>query len=400
MKTSKQLMLSVLILLWAFSLQAQDPIQVIADSIAKRYLSENKGGGLQIGILQNGKEYIFSYGEIKKGSGIKPDTNSVFEIGQITQVFTSSLFSQMSIHGEINPDEPIGKYLPIQIAEPVYQEIICEPVERFTYPSEKGYGLNERFTVYACRPDASANPQPILVCYLSTHTSGFPQHPSNMKRNSKNPYAGYSKDDLYKFLSGYTVPNPVGFNFHYSDIDMAVLGHILELKSGKPYESLLDSTILSKCSMNNTFISFPESRKTNTVTGYNKDGKEMPHWDFQVMGASLGLKSTVSDLLKFLKANLNNTVPELSNAFDYTHNSRVRFKNKIYGQAEAGLGWIISPLTNDIQYEWQEGVTGGCAAFIGFLESYKCGVVVLSNHAISVREAGKNMLEEMAKARN
>ena len=384
-------------LLSSLTVQSQQSLQLSADSIAKAYLKKSGGGALQIGIYQNGIETVFSYGEVKAGTGVRPDSATVYEIGQATQVFTSSLFAMMSIRGVINPDEPISAYLPVHVAEPVYEEILCEPVERLTYPKDEGYGLKERVTIYVCRPVPSSMPQPILVCYLGTHTSGLPQRPSNMKKKSRNPYANYSKEDLYEFLKSYRLPTPVGFDFHYTDLDMALLGHIMELKVGVGFERLLDSCLLSRCGMKNTFISFPENMKGQVSPGYNSHGKETPFWDFDIMAPAVGLKSTMQDMMKFLSANLTSSHDELFDALNYTHQGRIRFQNKVYGNTEAGLGWLISQLPGNIQYVWQEGVTQGFASYIGFVEPGHYGVVVLSNHGISARDAGKKILEEMAK---
>src|SRR5947207_5517447 len=80
---------------------------------------------------------------------------------------------------------------------------------------------------------------------LSTHTSGLPPLPSNLKpKNAANPYADYSVDDLYQFLSGYKLPRePLsdlkGSEFEYSNLGAGLLGHVLACRAGTDYASLI-----------------------------------------------------------------------------------------------------------------------------------------------------------------
>ena len=59
------------------------------DELAKTYISQKVNAGLAIGIVNKGKESTHFYGVIKKGTDIKPNNNSEFEIGSITKTFTA-----------------------------------------------------------------------------------------------------------------------------------------------------------------------------------------------------------------------------------------------------------------------------------------------------------------------
>lgn len=386
--------LTLIILFTGFKAQSQPEITRFIDSLAAKHLAINHGKALIIGINTGGQEQIFIYGETENGSKQKPDPYTAFEIGQITQVFTCALYAQMSIKGQINPDEPIRKFLPVDVPSPVYREIVCEPVQQDDYLHEKGYGINEKYTHYICKPDRSSKPQPILLCYLSTHTSGLPVKPDNLKANPKNPYAGYSKENLYDFLRGYQLLKPIGYDYQYSDLNMALLGHILELKSGKSFADLLDSSILAPLDMKTT--GFKSKENSKPAPGHDAKGRLAQYWSYDVMAPAGALVSNMHDMMKFLSMNISLENKELKNVFDYMHNPRIRFNNKKHGTIEAALGWLVSPLgKEDKKYVWQEGNSGGFSSFTGFVETTRTGIVILSNSAVPVDHIGKEILQKL-----
>jgi CubicO group peptidase (beta-lactamase class C family) len=175
---------------------------------------------------------------------------------------------------------------------------------------------------------------------------------------------------------------------------MALLGHILELKSGKSFAELLDSAITTPLAMHNTKIKMTGS--SQMPAGYDTKGKIVPYWDYEVMAPSGALHSNMEDMMKFLSMNISLENTELKNVFDYMHNPRIRFTNKKYGTIEAALGWLVSPLgKEDKKYVWQEGITGGFSSFIGFVETTRTGIVILSNSALPVDNLGKEILQNL-----
>ena len=86
---------------------------------------------------------------------------------------------------------------------------------------------------------------------LSMHTSGLPLLPSNRKLNltggeikdAADLFGFYSVDDLYQFLSSYTLSHDPGSETEYSNLGAGLLGHVLACRAGTDYESLLRSRI-------------------------------------------------------------------------------------------------------------------------------------------------------------
>ncbi len=118
-----------------------------------------------------------------------------------------------------------------------------------------------------------------------------------------NPYADYTVDQMYSFLSGYKLTRDVGSAYEYSNLAQGLLGHILALNAGVPYESLMIKTIAKPLGMKETKITLDEKMKKNLATGYDK-GVEAENWDLPTLAGAGAIRSSTYDMLKFLSANL------------------------------------------------------------------------------------------------
>ena len=154
------------------------------------------------------------------------DGNTVFEMGSISKVFTGALLADMVARGEVKLDDPIAKYLPQTVKVP------------------------------------SRNGRQITLLDLATQSSGLPRLPSNMRpADFSNPYADYSVQQLYEFLSGYSLTRDPGQRYEYSNLGVGLLGHVLALRAGKSYEEILKERILDPLGMNDTRVDATPSMK-------------------------------------------------------------------------------------------------------------------------------------------
>src|SRR5207244_7748295 len=152
------------------------------------------GEGIVVGLLDpSGARRIIAVGV---------DQAAVFEIGSITKTFTASILADMVDHGEVRLDDPVAKYLPPSVRVP------------------------------------SRNGKQITLLDLATQSSGLPRMPSNFTpKDSLNPYADYTVQQMYAFLSSYALTRDVGAEYEYSNLGVGLLGHALALKAGTSYEA-------------------------------------------------------------------------------------------------------------------------------------------------------------------
>src|SRR6185295_15594211 len=123
----------------------------------------------------------------------------------------------------------------------------------------------------------------------------LPRLPTNFTpKDSMNPYADYTVSDLYDFLESYTLPRDPGESYEYSNLAMGLLGHILELKSGRKYEPLVIEKICRPLQMADTIVTLSADQKRRLAPGHLPNGKTVPNWDLPGLAGAGALRSTVA----------------------------------------------------------------------------------------------------------
>jgi Beta-lactamase len=131
-----------------------------------------------------------------------------------------------------------------------------------------------------------------------THFSGLPLMPTNLApANPANPFADYTVNKLYEGLSNYDLARNPGDRFEYSNIGVALLGHVLALRAGTAYEALVSDRILRPVEMSHTAVTLTPWMKDHFVRGHDRTGKPVANWDFPTLAGMGGLRSTMNDLL-------------------------------------------------------------------------------------------------------
>ncbi|MCC1485546.1 serine hydrolase domain-containing protein [Winogradskyella immobilis] len=287
---------------------------------------------ISIAIIKNGK--INYYGIIKESDTISTIENqkSVFEIGSISKVFTSTLLADFVIEGKVKLNENIGNYLKTSIKNNIE----------------------------------------ISFVDLANHTSGLPRLPINLdltKVDLKNPYKEYKEKELKEYLSKHLELSNKGKN-QYSNLGAGLLAYILSKISDDKYENLLQNNIFSKYDMQNSTTDITKI-KGKLVTGLNNEGKEVPNWDFAVLAGAGGILSTIEDLSYFAISQ-----------FDYSNNELKLTREKTFEineNMDIGLGWHIIKSQSENHWYWHNGGTGGYSSSMVIDEKSKNGIIILSN---------------------
>jgi CubicO group peptidase (beta-lactamase class C family) len=309
-------------------------------AIIKQRVDEKRAAGIVVGVLEaNGRTRIVAYGD--PGPGQLPlDGNTVFEIGSISKVFTSTVLAEMVQKGEVSLDDPIQKYLPATVRIP------------------------------------SRNGKPITLGTLSMQNSGLPRLPGNMRpKDQANPYADYTVQQMYDFLSGYELTRDPGQTFEYSNLGVGLLGHVLSLKAGKPYEQMEQERVWRPLDMTHTAIALDPWMKQHLALGHDDHGAVVPNWDLPTFAGAGAIRSTTIDMLKFAAANVHPERGAIQQAMAFAQQSRAPAGGP---NASIGLNWIILNAGADT-IVWHNGGTGGYRTFLGLMPSKKVAIVVMTN---------------------
>ncbi len=381
-------------LIAASSIYSQAQLQQKVDSLAAQYMQKGYGA-LVIAIADDSDKKLFYYGETQKGNKQLPDSNSIFELGNLTETFTSILFADMCMKGIVNADDKLKMFLPVNVPSPVYQEIICRPVDEKNQSVLSQHDRSTiQFTPFVCFPDPSAKPQEIMLCDLATHTTGLPMFPYNY--NPKSTAVSYTKENLYSFLKNFSFTKPIGYDYRHSYTGIMLLGHALSQKMQMDFDSLLANRLLMPLTLNNTGIQLSSVQQKMLLTGYDINGNPCAHRGYDVTSPALGLKSNAADMLKFLQLNISKQNDYYKNVFDYTHNARILLQGKKNKDKEIALGWKINPVPNNKKVVSQSSAQNGFSAYIGFIETKHCGVVVLSSCVKDVQPMAEEIINFMA----
>ena len=339
--------------------------QVVNDSeirgiLVDRIDTRHQGVGIVVGVIEPAGRRVIAYGRMAVDDKRPVGGDTIFEIGSATKVFTSLLLADAVKRGEVALTDPVAKYLPAGVKVP-----------------ERGG-------------------KKITLVDLATHTSGLPFMPSNLApKNPANPYADYTVQQLYDFLSTYELPRDIGSQYEYSNLGVGLLGQALSRRAGMDYETLVRSRITGPLGMKSTSITLSEEQKRRLAVGHGGDRERVANWDLPAFAGAGAIRSTANDLLTFLAANLGYSKSSLAAAM--AAQLAVRRPTPDPG-LHIALGWHIFAAPGGHEIVWHNGGTGGYRSFIGFDAKNRVGVVVLSNMNTSagVDDIGRHLLDPTA----
>ncbi len=323
-----------------FHAGAEEFTDAIHAYLKHRVEVENRDVGIVVGLVDEHGSRIVSCGKPGNGADQEANGDTVFEIGSVTKTFTALLLQDMVERGRMRLDDPVARYLP----------------ESVKVPTRSG--------------------KEITLRHLATHTSGLPKIPDNLDpRRADNPYADYTVEKLYAFLSGCQLTCDPGTQWDYSNLGMGLLGHAIALQAGTDYESLVVDRICGALKMDSTRITLTPELISRFAAGYNEFGYPVSAWDIPTLSGAGALRSTANDLLKYVSAHLGLTPSSLTPLMEKTH--AIHFDQT--NGPHMGLAWFTTSGMPGAEIILHDGGTAGHRAFAGFDKARRRGVVILSN---------------------
>lgn len=320
-----------------------------ATRMGEGYVAARKDAALVIGLTQRGQRAALGFGRVSATNAVPPDAQTMFEIGSVTKVFTALALARLELDGKVKLTDTLREALPEQVA-------LAKALE------------------------------PVTLLHLATHTSGLPRLPGNLDTsaaNLANPYVKYRAEELHQFLAGAKLNNPPGKLADYSNAGFALLGHVLTLKAGQPYEELVRGALLEPLGMTNTAVRLSDEQRARLTPGHSPKGEVVPGWDFDVFAPAGAFRSNAADLLTFIEANLKDADTPAGRSL-----AQARKPHRAGDAGDLPLGWQRQQdFQTGLEIYWHNGGTGGYASFVAFSRAQQIGVVVLSNHGDAM--AGK-----------
>lgn len=306
--------------------------------------------GLVIGIIHGDSTYTYSYGSLSKAKDIMPRNNSIFELGGITKVFTASLVEILVKEGLMDYETSLNDYLPVSIRNAKSDVSLYEAI---------------------------------------THTAGMPRLPHGIgkrEREANNPYAYYAKSDLFEFYKNYyPIEEEEENRYQYSHVTYALIETAIENITGQRFEEVIAEKLLMPLQLEDTNIQLNVEQVTRLSPGYNILGNPTKPWRFSSFRGSVGMKSSVNDMLTFMSAQMGNQTGKYAGMFDDMHEPL--FETAIAKGNYIGKSWHVLKKKNH-NVVLHAGSTSGHQSFIGFVKETNTGVVILSNSENSTNSLG------------
>ncbi len=332
----KQFILLLAALVIATAGFSQRVVQQI-DELVNDYHEHNNFNGAVV-VARDGEILYargFGYANYELGVENTPDTR--FRIASVSKQFTAMLVMQKVAEGKMDLHSSIGDYFP-------------------GYPE----------------PHASK----ITIHHLLSHTSGMPHYaaiPEFFPDYSRQPW---DHADFIKLFWDLDLQSEPGERYSYSSFGYYLLGHILELVSGKDFDKLLEERILHPLGMYDTGIDGHISILKNRANGYDHSLASLLNAEFRDMSTALAtgdMYTTVNDIVLWDKALYDNTL------LDDKHQSLIFSPNL----SNYGYGWFIrhNEINDDLTLltHSHSGGTNGFNCLTTRLPEDRYLITVLSN---------------------
>lgn len=225
--------------------------------------------GLALGLLNDGEVRTFAYGAANLETGQAVRTDTLFQVGSISKIFTATLIMQLVDEALVDLDTPVIAYLP------------------------------------ALRLADEAATRTVTLHHLLTHTSGF--------YGDRFDDFGYGDDALSTSLAAFPSLRqytPPGETWAYCNTGFQLSGAVIEAVLGASFETAMRDRILTPLGLDHTFYFAHEVLTRPHAVGHNTPpppGDDRPNtpevareWGrSRCRAAQGGITSNVGDLLTF-----------------------------------------------------------------------------------------------------
>ncbi|CAG5069221.1 Protein flp [Dyadobacter sp. CECT 9623] len=240
--------------------------QLYRNQAAKHHLP-----GLAFGIVVDGQLVMAGgQGFTEVATKTKASEKSLFRIASMSKSVTAMGILALRKEGKLKLDDPAYLYIP---------------------------ELKDM-------PATTTDSPPITIRHLLTHAAGFPED---------NPWGDRQLNDKDEDLialikSGISFSNAPGIFYEYSNLGFALLGRIISVVSGKPYQQYIDEKIFKPLGMNSTIWEYTKSPKNLLAHGYRYEDdvwKEEELLHDGAYGAIGGLITSIEDFSKYVAFHLS-----------------------------------------------------------------------------------------------
>ena len=258
-------------------------------------------------VARNGKIVHWkAYGMADSQSGREMKRDDIFRIASQTKAITSTAVMMLWEEGKFQLDDPVSKFIP------EFKDV--KVLTSYNYSD----------TTWTGEPVKT----PVTIRHLLTHTSGIGYGVIDGDERFRLIFRKAGIVDAFtaekvvladniKKLAKMPLHHQPGENYTYSE-GLDVLGYLIEIVSGMPFDKFLQTHIFDPLGMNDTRFYLPDDKASRLVAVQQKVNGKWEKYpvtfydtDYPIKGAKTyfaggaGLSSTVKDYATFLQMYLN-----------------------------------------------------------------------------------------------
>ncbi|WP_268797162.1 class C beta-lactamase [Pseudomonas huanghezhanensis] len=232
-------------------------IESTVDAVLAPMMARYNIPGMAVGVVFEGKPYLFSYGVASRQTGQPVTSDTLFELGSVSKTFTATLAAYAQVKGDLSLSDKTSQY----------------------FPSLKQHPFGD-----------------VTLINLGTHTpGGLPlQVPEDITNN----------DQLTRYFEQWQPASAPGTFRTYANPGIGTLGLITAKAMGQDFKTLMEGSLLPALGLSNTYIDVPAPQMTHYAQGYTKDEKPIRVSPGVLSAEAYGIKSNVVDLTRFMQANM------------------------------------------------------------------------------------------------
>ena len=349
------------------SLSALDNLQAYAEQM----IQEHHLPATSIAVWKDGQLQQGAAGILNLDTGVEATTDSIFQIGSITKVFTTVLVMKLVERGLVELDKPVKHYV-------------------------------RDFSV----ADAKAT-ETITVKQLLNHSNGIAGDYFPDDQDEDGPHIAR----MVLRCSQLPLVHPVGDGFSYSNVAFAIAGRLVEVVAGISWFDAMEEWIYQPLGMQQAICRPQDVIRFRTALGHlpNIDNPDQYHTcsgrylSFGQSPAGTTPTMTAADLITFGRAHLEGGVTQTGErwlseetvlAMQTPTNAVPVTSTAIRGAT--GLGWGLSQhnLSGLKMVAHTGGTNGQCALLRLFPEHNACFVILMNRQKLDALMGIANTLTE------
>lgn len=259
-------------------------LQAATDRL-QQHVDDGDISGVVAAVVRDGKiVYFESLGLMDIEQAIPMREDALFRIYSMTREVTSLAVLQLYEQGKFELDDPISMYLP-------------------QFEGQKVLLDSESTDIDAVKMREGE----ITVAHLLTHTSGLGSRSSRLYREQRVRDKNITLDEMVDNAARVPLFHNPGTAFRYG-IHATILGKLVEVWSGQPFEDYLKENVLMPLGMNSTMFWAEGSDVERLAELYRPtDGRLLPYrieavpWTMRprLIEGGVGLLSSVMDFVNF-----------------------------------------------------------------------------------------------------